>query len=209
MNIRFCFLSVYENLILWTIDKQTTFKHFNQYHKRKIWYIIRRVASVLSMWKHFQAGGLGPPWGPQWVQGEALVGAQRAKPPEANGFYTFTVQFSILEMTLSSIFFCLWFYPWFYMLWQIEMVLRSFSIHDMRRLHCPLTLIYTWSIARDESQVQGIVDLKYHISKRVFFAVVLFLLYSVDLLKSQKLNSATSWTWSNFVSVNKVSNLHL
>ena len=60
----------------------------------------------------------------------------------------------------------------------------------MRRLHCPLTL-YTSSITRDESQVPGIVDLEYHISKRIFSDVVLFLLYSVDLLKSQKLNSTT------------------
>ena len=35
----------------------------------------RRVARVLSMWKHFKAGGLG--------------GALRP-PMEANGFYTFT-----------------------------------------------------------------------------------------------------------------------
>ena len=38
----------------------------------------------------FRQEGWGPPWGPQWVQGEALVGAQGAKPPEANGYYTFT-----------------------------------------------------------------------------------------------------------------------
>ena len=38
--------------------------------------------------------GLGPPWGPQWIQGEALVGVQQAKPPEANGFYTSTYKFS-------------------------------------------------------------------------------------------------------------------
>jgi hypothetical protein len=30
-----------------------------------------------------EAGGLGPPWGPQWVQGKALLGA---KPPEATEF---------------------------------------------------------------------------------------------------------------------------
>ena len=51
---------------------------------------VRRVARVLLMWKHFQAGGLGaalrPPMGP----GRSPGGAQGAKPPEANGFYTFT-----------------------------------------------------------------------------------------------------------------------
>ena len=53
-------------------------------------------------------GVLGPPWGPQWVQGEALVGAKVAKPPEATGFNTFTMQFSALKIILSSIS-CLWF----------------------------------------------------------------------------------------------------
>ena len=70
----------------------------------------RRVARVLLKWKHFQAGGLGPPWGPQWVQGEALVGAQGAKPPKATWFYTFTVQISMLIITLSSFFFVYDFY---------------------------------------------------------------------------------------------------
>ena len=35
----------------------------------------------------FQRPGVwGPPKGPQWVQGNALVGAQGAKPPEAPEF---------------------------------------------------------------------------------------------------------------------------
>ena len=59
---------------------------------------------VLLMWKHFQAGGLGPPWGPQSVQGLTVVGDQGAKRPEANGFYTFTEQFSTINMTRCSFF---------------------------------------------------------------------------------------------------------
>ena len=46
-------------------------------------------------------GGLGPPWGPQWVQGEALMGAQGAKPPEANGFQAFRMQISDTSGRLS------------------------------------------------------------------------------------------------------------
>ena len=50
----------------------------------------RRVARVLLMWKHFQAGGLGAALRPQMGPGQSPGGAQGAKPPEANGFYTFT-----------------------------------------------------------------------------------------------------------------------
>ena len=63
--------------------------------------IHRRVARVLLMWKHFQAGGLGAAFRPQMVPGLWDPGA---KPPEANGFYTFTEYFSTLNMARCSIF---------------------------------------------------------------------------------------------------------
>ena len=57
----------------------------------KVLSITRRVARVLLMWKHFQAGGLGaalrPPMGPGRSPGGGTRGGE---PPEANGFYTFT-----------------------------------------------------------------------------------------------------------------------
>ena len=31
---------------------------------------------------YMRQGAWGPPWGPQWVQGEALVGAQSPEAPE-------------------------------------------------------------------------------------------------------------------------------
>ena len=50
----------------------------------------RRVARVLSMWKHFQAGGLGAALRPQMGPGQSHGGGPGGEGPEANGFYTFT-----------------------------------------------------------------------------------------------------------------------